>query len=304
MEIITKVIDDFIDIPHNHFVFDIETTGLSHKYNKVILIGIMYNSNNQTIIKQFFASRESEEKEILVEFISSISKFSNHISFNGISFDIPFLNARFKKYDINFSLDKINDYDILRFVKHYKDVLSLENYKLKTIEKLLGIKRLDTISGKESIDLYKEFIQTNHKDIKSKILLHNYEDIYYLGKLLKIKELLEEKLDLLSIPMAKNVIKILPSSYKIISNTLITNYSLFSGELDLLELFSDDYYININKDSICVKLSIRTGFDNNDNKVSFYNLNSIIPLKFNNDYLEENIYTLCNYILKKELSIL
>ena len=42
MEVITKTLDELIDIPPNHFVFDIETTGLNSNYCKVILIGILF----------------------------------------------------------------------------------------------------------------------------------------------------------------------------------------------------------------------------------------------------------------------
>ena len=38
MDIIKNISKKFIDIPQNHFVFDIETTGLSPKFCKVILI--------------------------------------------------------------------------------------------------------------------------------------------------------------------------------------------------------------------------------------------------------------------------
>lgn len=62
MQVITKTLDKLIDIPNNHFVFDIETTGLNSKYCKVILIGILYNFENKTIIKQYFASSEEYEK--------------------------------------------------------------------------------------------------------------------------------------------------------------------------------------------------------------------------------------------------
>ena len=79
MEIITHISDDFIDIPDNHFVFDIETTGLSAKFCKVILIGIVYNENDKTIIKQFFALNEDEEKKLLLAFINEISLFTYNL---------------------------------------------------------------------------------------------------------------------------------------------------------------------------------------------------------------------------------
>ena len=72
MEVITKVLDELIDIPPNHFVFDIETTGLNSNYCKVILIGILFNQDNKTVIKQYFANTEDDEKELLLSFINDI----------------------------------------------------------------------------------------------------------------------------------------------------------------------------------------------------------------------------------------
>ena len=54
MEVITKVLDELIDIPPNYFVFDIETTGLNSNYCKVILIGILFNQDNKTSYQAIF----------------------------------------------------------------------------------------------------------------------------------------------------------------------------------------------------------------------------------------------------------
>ena len=176
MEVITKVLDELIDIPPNHFVFDIETTGLNSNYCKVILIGILFNQDNKAVIKQYFANTEDDEKELLLSFINDIKNYKNHITFNGLTFDIPFLNTRLKKHNIDFSLSKNDDIDILKLIRPFKEKLSLSDCKLKTIEKYLGIYREDTISGKESVDLYKRYSVNQDIDLKEKILLHNYED--------------------------------------------------------------------------------------------------------------------------------
>ena len=147
MEVITKVLDELIDIPPNHFVFDIETTGLNSNYCKVILIGILFYQDNKTVIKQYFANTEDDEKELLLSFINDIKNYKNHITFNGLTFDIPFLNTRLKKHNIDFSLSKNDDIDILKLIRPFKEKLSLSDCKLKTIEKYLGIYREDTISG-------------------------------------------------------------------------------------------------------------------------------------------------------------
>ena len=65
MEVITKVLDELIDIPPNYFVFDIETTGLNSNYCKVILIGILFNQDNKTVIKQYLANTEDAKLKCL-----------------------------------------------------------------------------------------------------------------------------------------------------------------------------------------------------------------------------------------------
>lgn len=304
MEIITHISDDFIDIPDNHFAFDIETTGLSAKFCKVILIGIVYNEGNQTIIKQFFALNEDEEKELLLAFINEISSFNKHITFNGFTFDIPFLNSKFKKHNIDFCLNKDDDMDILRIVKPYKEKLCLLDCKLKTIEKYLGIDRNDTISGKESVELYKEFENSQDETLKNKILLHNYEDIYYLSKMLKIQDIIIENLNPLILDINNETLKLVPTNYKISKTSLNMKYNIFSGYINNINIYKDNYSIFTEKDNLNINIDINKGIDSNNNEILFYKLSTIIPLKFNSDVLEDNIHSLCNFLVKKELTLL
>jgi len=304
MEVITKTLDELIDIPPNHFVFDIETTGLNSTYSKVILIGIMFNQNNKTIIKQFFANTEDDEKELLLSFVDSIKNYKNHITFNGLTFDIPFLNNRLKKHNINFSICKNNDIDILKLIKPFKEKLSLSDCKLKTIEKYLGIYREDTISGKESVDLYKDYTLNQDINLKEKILLHNYEDIYYLGVIFKIKDILKDKLNIVYINTNNITLELIPLNFKISKNLLCIKYTAFEGELFNINIYNDSYSITSDEKHIILNLLLNKGKDSNDNVILFYKLSKIIPLKFNENFLEDNIYSLCNYIIKKELSSL
>ena len=304
MEVITKTLDELIDIPPNHFVFDIETTGLNSNYCKVILIGILFNQDNKTVIKQFFADTEDDEKELLLSFINTIKNYQNHITFNGLTFDIPFLNTRLKKHNIDFYLSKNDDIDILKLIRPFKEKLSLSDCKLKTIEKYLGIHREDTISGKESIDLYKDYSVNQNIDLKEKILLHNYEDIYYLGVIFKIKDILKHKLNVLCIATNNLSLELVPGSFKISKNILSIIYNTFEGNVFNINIYNDSYSIISDEKNLILNVSLDKGRDPNNNTILFYNLYKIIPLKFNDSFLEDNIYSLCNYIIKKELSSL
>ncbi|WP_051569093.1 ribonuclease H-like domain-containing protein [Alkaliphilus transvaalensis] len=167
-------------------ILDIETTGLSSKYHNVILIGLLYPHNNRTVIKQFFAENIHEEEELLQFFAEEIKRYDFLITYNGVTFDYPFLKERFKKYNITWPHDDIKHFDILHFLKKCKGQLPLENLKLKTVENYLGINRQDTISGKDSVVLYKTYESNPSPALEKTILLHNYEDIYYLAKVATI----------------------------------------------------------------------------------------------------------------------
>lgn len=173
-------------------IFDIETTGLNSNYHKIILIGVVYIDGNEIIIKQFFCNNSSEEKELLESFINTFKHFDFYISFNGGNFDIPFLNKRFLKHNLDYKIDSYLNFDLYKVVRKNKLHLGLNNCKLKTIEKYLGIKRKDTIDGLESIKLYKEFERTGHEDLKRKVLLHNFEDILHLLPTLSILNHIKE----------------------------------------------------------------------------------------------------------------
>ncbi|SDZ07083.1 hypothetical protein SAMN05660462_01752 [Proteiniborus ethanoligenes] len=202
MEIIRNTLNEQINIPASlkdkildkKFCFlDIETTGFSRISNYIILIGALYINGENLEIVQFFAEGDNEEKNLLDSFKSFISDFDIIITFNGDSFDIPFINSRLNHHGIKYNIKNDKGIDILKIVRRKKDLLGLQKYNLKSIERFLGIEREDTISGKESVEMYYEYIKT--KDVRKKdiILRHNYEDIYNLPKILKILDIIDIK---------------------------------------------------------------------------------------------------------------
>lgn len=167
-------------------VFDIETTGLHHKSAQVILIGYLYLKNDQIYIEQLFAETPAEEKEILMTFKEIVRSYPYLLSYNGNTFDIPFLRSRYKYHGIDCPLDKSMNIDLLKVARQLSKELDLENYKLKTVEEFLGIYREDAISGKESVDLYFSYVKNPSDALRETILLHNFEDILYLGKVVDL----------------------------------------------------------------------------------------------------------------------
>jgi len=180
-------------INNNISFLDIETTGLNSKYSYVYLIGILnydYKANSYKLI-QYFAESKNEEIQILKTFVYDYDPDSLIITYNGDTFDIPFLKARLQRYNITFEFKVTKD--IYKDILKNKMYLNLDNYKLKTIETFLSINRADAYTGLECIEFYKEYLITKSDDLLGKILKHNYEDIYYLPQILRIYDVLEDR---------------------------------------------------------------------------------------------------------------
>ncbi|MCR5824834.1 MAG: ribonuclease H-like domain-containing protein [Lachnospiraceae bacterium] len=189
MKIIKSVRDHVF--PSGLVFFDIETTGLSPRTSSLYLIGAMRNEEEKCVLTQFFADAQSEEKQLLEAFVSYLSPEETLVHFNGTTFDIPYLDHKFKVHGIDHYINPDKTEDLYREIAHYKKYLPLENLKLKTVEAAAGFKRSDTYEGAELIKLYANFIgrvrlasitkktedTENAESILKSILLHNSDDL-------------------------------------------------------------------------------------------------------------------------------
>lgn len=175
-----KYIEDFRfpDInPKKTIFFDIETTGFSPLSSYIYMIGIYYLKDGVYTTTQYLAENINDEVLIIKLFSEFIKSYNFIISFNGDGFDIPFIRQRAKQYNINNPFEGINSIDIFKDIHHIKNMLKLENYKQKTLERFLGIDREDLYTGGDLIKVYNDYC-SNHKDEELELLLlHNKEDI-------------------------------------------------------------------------------------------------------------------------------
>lgn len=193
--------------------FDIETTGFSPASGTLYLIGCMYQKEHTLYMEQFFAEHPSEEQMLLEHFSDLLSDFQTMISFNGLGFDIPYLKAKYATYQIQTDFSDWKQLDIFKEVGNLKALLSLPNYKQKTIEQFLGISREDSFTGGELIRVYKNYIQNKSDKSEHLLLLHNFEDV--LGML-----------DLLPILSYKNIL----NGQHSFMETSISPYTTYEGE--------------------------------------------------------------------------
>jgi uncharacterized protein YprB with RNaseH-like and TPR domain len=170
----------------DYLFVDIETTGFTPRTSKLYLIGCVYGTGSALHTTQFFANRYSDEAEVLEEFCDFSKNFKYLVHFNGNNFDIPYLKAKCKEFNIEPAFENLEGIDVFRRITPYKTFLRLENCKQKTIEKFLGIKREDKFSGGDLIGLYHSYVANNDEELKKLLLLHNYEDIKGMVEILPV----------------------------------------------------------------------------------------------------------------------
>ena len=169
-------------------VLDIETTGLSGSRAKVILIGLLTYTDKGVRITQFLAENHYEECKVLdaaMDFLRS-EDIGYLITFNGQSFDVPFMNARL---EANFSGSPLDlyDFDLYRFLRNATDLKSrIGSLSQKSVENYYGIlgDRGDTITGRESVIMFDEYALTGNSTLEKIILTHNREDVLHLNRLM------------------------------------------------------------------------------------------------------------------------
>lgn len=268
----------------NFIVLDIETTGFSRKNASIILIGMIIKTNNNIIYKQLFCENLKEEKNILLELkkILDSNRYDLLITYNGYSFDIPFINSKFKQHNINYKINNLINFDIYRLIRSNKNKLNLKRYNLKTIEKFLNIDRSDTISGKDSIKLYFKYLKTKDNELLNKILLHNYEDILYLLPILKILKYFEYNEVMPFYPKLVHN-NIFLKDYVIKNNHLILN--LYSKNKFKINYYDEYFSIASNGNIIKCKFTIKKLLINN---IKYYLFNHRIIFNKTWDELDNN----------------
>ena len=217
-------------------IFDIETTGLYPKHDKIILIGFVHiiPGYNDGELVQFFAETPEEEKDILLNTTHEVSESDILITYNGRSFDVPFLDTRCKKYSIHSK--NIFNLDLYQLVRNYSTLKNvLGSLSQKSIEGFMQIEQLraDEISGGESVNLYNEYTSNDSASFRSeellkKILLHNRDDVLQLTRLISLLKYFDLNVAVEKIGFTTK-------------NLLVTEYTLSNTQFKINGLQKNEY---------------------------------------------------------------
>ncbi len=171
--------------------FDIETTGFQAEISSVYLIGCIYFENHCFQRIQWFADNYHSEEELLHAFFSLMKKHKTLVHFNGNRFDIPYLMKKCAQFHLPYHFEDCQSIDLYKRMKPYKKLFNLPNYKQKTLEEFLQIKRTDPYTGGELIKVYGDYIKAkvgyhDTNPFLKPLLLHNKEDLEGMLRLTNI----------------------------------------------------------------------------------------------------------------------
>jgi hypothetical protein len=156
----------FPEFRHRAAYLDIETNGLNH-YHSVTVVGLYDGRRMRTYV----AGRNMDE------FAEDIASYGLLVTFNGATFDLPFLRRRFG-----------NLFDHLHIDLRY--LLGGLGYHggLKSIEKQLGIARSDEVvglDGRDAVRLWEEYRRGNESSLAT-LIEYNRADVENLEALMDL----------------------------------------------------------------------------------------------------------------------
>lgn len=177
---------------------DIETMGLSRKRDPIILIGLMIFQTGGACLHQYFSEEPSDEKKMLQAMVESMPAEGPLLTYNGRSFDIPYVNHRLAVHNIAYRIPPGRGIDLMYWAK--KSLPAAPRYTLKAVEICMGIHRDDTLSGAECVQQYTAYLKTKAPELALEICQHNYEDILHMAPLLQLYAMLPDKSPLRTLP--------------------------------------------------------------------------------------------------------
>lgn len=183
--------------------FDIETTGFSKDNTILYLIGCGYFIENGFQFIQWFNDDGTSEEEILLAFHDILKqKDWQLVTFNGNSFDIPYLKRHYELNELPCDIESFPSLDFYQFLKPFQSLFQMTHGKQKDWEHFLDLYREDIYDGGQLIAVYKEYLMNKEEALLHKLLLHNEEDLLgmkYLLPLFSYRMLLSKDLSLIKV---------------------------------------------------------------------------------------------------------
>ena len=164
--------------------FDIETTGLSGGAGTVaFLVGCGWFEEGGFRVRQWLMTGPAGERALLDSLAGTLSEASLLVTFNGRTFDVPFMQMRWAFHRQTDPVGELPHFDMLptarRLWSRREDDASCS---LSALERsVLGFHRLDDVPGSECPMRYFQFLRTGDPSVLEGVLEHNRLDVISLA---------------------------------------------------------------------------------------------------------------------------
>lgn len=167
--------------PADVVFLDLETTGLGCA--PLFLVGTMVWESGGLLVRQYLARDYREEPAAIALALEELGSRRLLVTFNGKTFDYPFLRTRARAHRIRFGLD-LDHFDLLHAARTVWRRL-LPDCRLQTLESYICRRpRGEDIPGAEIPDAYHAFVRSGDASRLVEILRHNALDLLTLADLM------------------------------------------------------------------------------------------------------------------------
>jgi uncharacterized protein YprB with RNaseH-like and TPR domain len=168
--------------PEDVLFLDLETTGLS--YTPLFLIGMLMWEAEGPVVRQYLARNYAEEAAVTALFLDAAAEKRLLISFNGKSFDVPYVRARAAHYGLPCALDHPH----LDLLHESRRVWRgrVPNCRLQTLEQHIcgHAERVGDIPSAMIPAVYDTFVRTGDARRLVQVLRHNVIDLITVAELM------------------------------------------------------------------------------------------------------------------------
>lgn len=162
--------------------FDLETCGLSNA--PVFLAGTMHWNGSDYVVRQYFARDYGEEAALVDELARFLSGFETVISYNGKSYDVPFLADRASLHHVPFTRPA-RHIDLVHHARRRWNGI-LPNCRLITLElHICKRRRSGDVPSAEVPGLYHDFVKYGGAHRLIPVFHHNLLDVTTMDEILR-----------------------------------------------------------------------------------------------------------------------
>ena len=161
---------------------DLETGGLSS--SPVFLAGTMHWNGSDFVLRQYFARHYGEEASLLRALADAARSFEMLVTFNGKSYDAPFLMSRAVVHGVRMALPP-RHFDLLHAARR-RWKRELRDCRLQTLElHVCGRRRSGDVPSDEVPALYHDFVRHGDPYRLVPVFHHNMLDVITMAEILR-----------------------------------------------------------------------------------------------------------------------